>query len=95
MGKRQLLVFFVVVISASTWPLSRATVWRRYLSVILVQPFKLSSSMFLQFCEKVLQKYTQQKLIWDTKAAEFQFTSLLFQASFSPQGAVAHTQAPP
>lgn len=27
-----------------------------YLSVILVQPFRLSSSMFLQFCEKVLQK---------------------------------------
>lgn len=29
-----------------------------YLSVILVQPFRLSSSMFLQFCEKVLQKET-------------------------------------
>lgn len=26
-----------------------------HLSVILVQPFRLSSSMFLQFCEKVLQ----------------------------------------
>lgn len=27
-----------------------------YLSVILVQPFRLSNSMFLQFCEKVLQR---------------------------------------
>lgn len=27
-----------------------------HLSVILVQPFRLSSSMFLQFCEKVLQE---------------------------------------
>lgn len=26
-----------------------------YLSVILVQPFRLSTSMFLQFCEKVLK----------------------------------------
>lgn len=30
-----------------------------YLSVILVQPFRLSSSMFLQFWEKVLQRKTE------------------------------------
>lgn len=32
-----------------------------YLSVILVQPFRLSTSMFLQFCEKVLKREREKK----------------------------------
>lgn len=32
-----------------------------YLSVILVQPFRLSISMFLQFCEKVLKREREKE----------------------------------
>lgn len=71
-----------------------------HLSVILVQPFKLSSSMFLQFWEKVLQK--GRKFVVAVKLSYICLPigselKLYFLSgySMSPQGTVTHTQAPP